>query len=312
MQFFSDTHIDFLSSRKYFFYASTAVIIIGLLASFIMGPKLGIDFTGGTEIAYKFDKTVQTEDIRTAVTKAGLTGSEIKSFGKDNQYLIRVKESENAPERVEEALQGAFPDVTLITLKVDKIQPKIGAEIGLQALIAIILAVFAILIYIGFRFEFTFGLAAIVALVHDVLISFGLVVIVSHLNIINLEMNQSFVAAMLTVVGYSINDSVIIFDRIRENKEKSKGIDFIKMANTSINETLSRTVITLLTTVLVLVTLLLFGGPVLEGFAFTMLIGFITGTYSSIYIATPFVVWYLQKVKKMDLKEIKDMEAIHV
>ncbi len=159
------------------------------------------------------------------------------------------------------------------------------------------------LIYIGLRFEFTFGLGAIIALVHDVIFTLGMIVIFDKLGIINLEINQGIVAALLTVVGYSVNDTVIIFDRIRENREKHKGIPFAKIANLSINETLSRTIITVLTVLIVLLVMDFFSGPVLQGFAFTMTVGVIVGTYSSIYIATSFVLWYMKKVKKINIEE---------
>ncbi len=312
MQFFGHTNIDFLSKRIIIINASLAFLVIGLIATIILGPKLGIDFTGGLELAYKFDKPVNTEEIRKAMSAAGIKSGEIKSYGEENQFLIRIKESEHAPELVNAALTKAFPNVKLEVLKSEKIEPKIGSEIALQAVLSVALAVIAILIYVAFRFEFTFGIGAVVALVHDVLITFAVVVMVSHLNIINLEMNQSFVAAILTVVGYSINDTVIIFDRIRENKEKTKGSDFIKIANMSINETLSRTVNTVGTTVIVLVVLLFFGGPVLEGFAFIMLFGILIGTFSSVFVATPIVILYLQKIKKINIREMKDLETIQI
>ena len=174
-----------------------------------------------------------------------------------------------------------------------------------MGILAVILAVIAMLIYIAFRFEFTFGLGAIVALVHDVIISFGIVMLFHHLGIISNEFNQNMIAAMLTVVGYSVNDTVIVFDRIRENQEKHKGLHFIKLANLSINETLSRTINTVLTVVLVLITMVLLAGPVLQGFAFTMLVGIVFGTYSSVYIATAFVVFYMKTVKKIDVEDPK-------
>ncbi len=302
MRFFHNTNIDFVGKRGLFAIISTAVIFACFILVLTLGVKYGIDFMGGTEIAYKFSKNVNTEEIRKAVNNAGFSGSEIKSFGKENQYLIRVKESHEAPSKVKEALTAAFPDISIESLKTDKIGPKIGSELRTQAFIAVIIAVAAILIYIGFRFEFMFGLGAIVALFHDVFITFFLIVLVSHTGWINLEINQHILAAMLTVVGYSINDTVIIFDRIRENREVKKGHDFMYMVNLSVNETLSRTIITLLTTFLVLSTLVVFGGPVLEGFAFTMLVGFIVGTYSSIFIASSFVIWFLEKVRKVPVR----------
>ena len=310
MQFFHGTKIDFVGKRQIFFVVSAVLIVVGIASVLGLGVQYGIDFEGGTEIGVKFSQTVEAENIRSAVDGAGFNGSEIKSFGKENQFLIRVKDSEDAPTIVNQALVKAFPGVDIETLKVDKIGPKIGKELRTDAFIAVLLAVVAILIYIGFRFEFVFGLGAIVALFHDVIITFSIITLVGHTGIINIEVNQTILAGMLTVVGYSINDSVIIFDRIRENKEVKKGTDFIYMVNLSINETLSRTVNTVLTSVLVLITLVLFGGPVLQGFAFTMLVGLITGTYSSIYIASSFVIWYLEKIKKVKVQGTGERSSI--
>lgn len=304
MRWFGKTNINFVGARKIFFYLSIILILAGIILTSLVGVQYGIDFQGGTEIAIEFEKVIPTEDIRDAVEKAGLTGSEIKSFGQENQYLIRVKESENAPQIIEQAFKNKFTGIEFKTLKIDKIGPKIGAELREQAFLAVILAVIAILIYIAFRFEFTFGLGAIVALIHDVVFTFTTIVVVNHLTPLNLEVNQSILAAMLTVVGYSINDTVIIFDRIRENREVHKGLAFTKLVNLSINETLSRTVNTVGTTLLVLITMVIFGGPVLQGFAFTMLVGIIVGTYSSIYIASSFVIWYFEKVKKVNVEGV--------
>lgn len=185
---------------------------------------------------------------------------------------------------------------------VNNIGAKVGSELRTAALIAVVLAILAIMLYIAFRFEFTFGIGAAVAIIHDVLVTLAFVTILSKLGILNLEMNTAMIAAFLTVIGFSVNDTVIIFDRVRENLEKHKAMNLIQLMNLSINETLSRTVNTVMTVVLVLLTMTLFGGEGLEGFAFTMLIGIVTGTYSSIYIASAFVIWYIQNVQKKDIE----------
>lgn len=306
MQFFSKPNINFVGKRAFFATLSIVIISVGMIASIALGPRLGIDFQGGTEIAVHFlNQDIETEEIRAAMDNAGIEGSEIKSYGGNNQYLIRLKTFTDAENIVQGAIANSFQGVEIEILKVDKIGPKIGSELYTDAIIAVLLAVLFILVYIAFRFEFNFGIGAIIALIHDVLITFAIIVLVDHTGIINLELNIITVAAMLTVVGYSINDTVIVFDRIRENKEVHKGMSFPKMVNQSINEVLSRTVNTSLTTMIVLLVLLFFGGPVLEGFAFTMMIGIITGTYSSIYIANSFVIWYLNKVKKVDFSDSK-------
>lgn len=301
MRFFHNTNIDFVGKRKTFFIFSIVLTIVTLIGAIAIGPVLGIDFSGGTEIGVKFQNTVSAEEVRSAIESSGFNGAEIKSFGATNSYLIRVKDSEDAPSRVQQALDSKFSNNPHETLKVDKIGPKIGNEMRTNGLIAVVLAVIAILIYIGFRFEFIFGLGAIIALVHDVLIAFTLIVIINATGMFNLEINQTTLAALLTVVGFSINDTVIIFDRIRENLEKIKGKKLEEIVNISINETLSRTINTTLTAALVLLIIVLFGGPVLEGFALTMLIGFVFGTYSSLYIASSFVIWYNSRSKKIEL-----------
>lgn len=309
MQFFREAHINFLGKRNIFFIVSLTIIFSGILASVILKPVMGIDFTGGTEIAVDFKKPINTETIRKVVEKAGIKGSEIKSFGKDNQFLIRIKNVGKGDAVINQVLKGDFPGYNIVVLKVDQIGPKIGKELGLQAIFAVLLSVVAILLYVAFRFEFTFGLGAVIALTHDVIVTFSFLVIFHHLGILDLEFDQTIVAALLTVVGFSINDTVIIFDRIRENRDRFKGYDFIPLANQSINETMTRTVNTVGTVLLVLVPLLTYGGPVLQGFAFTMLVGIITGTYSSIYIASAFVIWYMQKVKKIELRDITDKDS---
>lgn len=303
MQFFKKPNIDFLGKRNFFFLISGIMIIISISLIFIVGLRFGIDFTGGSEIAIRVQKSLTTDELRKKLLNAKVFPDEIKSYGEANQFLLRLKEIGDELSKIETTLTSTLKDYGVEILKKDTIGPKIGKELRYQAFIAVLLSIIAMLIYIGFRFEFLFGIGAIVALVHDVIFTIGMIIIFDKLQIINLEFNQGILAALLTVVGYSVNDTVIIFDRIRENREKQKGISFIKMANSSINETLSRTTITVLTVVLVLTIMVFLSGPVLQGFAFTMLVGVITGTYSSIFIATAFVIFYLEKVKKEKFEE---------
>ncbi len=308
MEFFHDTNVDFIGKRKIFFFFSLALSIVGLLVAFFAGVELGIDFKGGTEVAVKFTgQRVQTEEVRSAMDKAKFIGTEIKSYGKADDFLIRIPlgpSQQNLATEVTNVLKTTFPNSTVTIQKVDKIGPKVGAELRSNAILALVLATSAILIYVAFRFEFIYGLGAIIALVHDVIIAFVVAVLFNKVGIINLEFNQSMLAALLTVLGFSIHDTVIIFDRIRENREKHKGMPIIPLMNLSINETLSRTLNTVLTAVLVLVVIVVFGGEVLQGFAFVMLVGFVTGAYSSIYIASSFVIWYLERIKKVNVHEI--------
>lgn len=316
MEFFHNTNIDFIGQRTKFFILSVIVTVAGLVVAFAMGIQYGIDFEGGTEIAVQFSKTTDPGAIRSALDNIGYEGSEIKSYGKQNQYLIRVMNAEekgaegtsvvadasSTSNELMTKLKSSFPDEEVQLLKSEKVGPKVGAELRQQALIAVVLSIIAIMIYVAFRFEFIYGLAAIIALVHDVLVAFAAVVICNNLGLLNgLEINQNMIAAFLTVIGFSINDTVIIFDRIRENRELHKNMALIPLMNMSINETLSRTINTVTTVVLVLLTMVLLGGEVLAGFSFAMLVGIVTGAYSSIYIASSFVIWYLEKVKKVNV-----------
>lgn len=302
MRYFHDTKIDFLGARKYFVWLSLLLSVGGILITFITGIEYGIDFEGGTEVGVSFSKPIHTDEIRKGLQNSGLEGLEIKSFGQNNQFLVRTTETEDAQIKVKDGLKKAFPNEEVKILKEDKIGPKVGSELRLKAFLAILASMVAMLVYIAFRFELMFGIGAMVALAHDVIITFTLAMIMNKLGIVNLEVDQSVLAAMLTVVGYSVNDTVIIFDRIRENRVKHKGMNFIKLANLSINETLSRTVNTVTTVVLTLLALLFLGGPVLQGFSIIMLLGILFGTYSSVYVASAFVIFYLEKFKKIDLE----------
>jgi preprotein translocase SecF subunit len=316
MQFFKHTHIDFIGKRKAFYVMSIVITLAGLIAAFTRGVEYGIDFEGGTEASYEFARPINVEDVRGAVDAGGYRGAEIKTFDEPNQILIRVKNPEHkaataaqtqsdvtkVADALKSTLQKRFPDNPVQILQYNNVGPKIGAELRLQALYAVLASIVAILLYVAFRFEWLFGVGAVVALVHDVLVAFAFAVIFNGLFGLNLEMNQGMLAAFLTVVGFSINDTVIIFDRIRENRQLHRGENLMMLMNRSINETLPRTINTSLTVALVLVVLLIFSGEVLRGFAFTMLIGILTGTYSSIYIASALVVDIMIKQGKLDPK----------
>lgn len=307
MRFFKKTNIDFIGKRKFWYIVSTSVTLVGIIAAMTFKQvEYGIDFKGGTELAYRFSQPIDITTVRDAMDKAGFTGAEIKSYGAETDVLVRLRDlgdtSVNGRSRA--AFAKYIPNNQVASLlKFDKIGPKIGNELRLQALYAVLASIIAILIYIAFRFDFVSGLGAVIALVHDVLVAFAAVVLCNGITPwLNLEMNQGMLAAFLTVVGFSINDTVIIFDRIRENKLIHKGENLIQLMNRSINETLSRTVITAGTVFIVLVILFIFGGEVNRGFAFCMLVGITTGTYSSIFIASAFVIDWNIKVRKIDLE----------
>jgi len=297
MQIFGKTNFDFVSKRKMFLTLSVIVIIGGVALSGILGLDYGIDFEGGIEMVTEFEKPVNTEIIRDAVVGLGIMGAEIKTFGAPNQYIIRIKDIGTPASEVAETINRAIPNVEMKLLKVDEIGPKIGGELKKQAFLAMFLAMVAMLLYIAFRFEFVYGLGAVIALLHDIVVTFIVALLIHKSGLISMEINITFLAAMLTVVGYSISNTVIIFDRVRENNELMKGKEISFIVNTSVNETLNRTVITVFTMLLVLITLILFGGPVLLPFAVIMTLGTTFGVYSSIYISSSFVIWYIEKKK---------------
>jgi preprotein translocase subunit SecF len=313
MEFFHGTKIDFLSKRALFFFASLAINLLGIVFVFVAKPEFGIDFVGGTEMAVRIQGAAnQTDKVRLAMDNAKYTNTQIKSYGQPEEYLIRVPNSAalNLTQSLTQALQTQFPQNTITILKTNTIGPKVGAELRQDAVLAVGLAIIAILAYVAFRFDFLFGLGAVVALIHDVILAVVLSVAFNKLHIIHLEINQDIIAAILTVLGFSIHDKVIIFDRIRENREKHKNITLIELLNLSINETLSRTVNTVLTAALVLLVIVGFGGEVLQGFAFVMLVGFVTGVYSSVYVAGSFVVWYLENIRKVDVAHVAHTVAL--
>jgi preprotein translocase subunit SecF len=302
MRFFGKTNIDFMGMRKMWYTVSATVILIGILSLVFKGVNYGIDFLGGTEVIVRFQSDVEVSAVRAAMDKAGLNKTEIKTFGSRRDILIRTPEQgegNTIGERIRESIKVNMPANPFIVHKEDKIGPKVGAELRRDAIYAIIASLAAILLYVGFRFKFIYGVGAVIALFHDVLLTLGLVSLCDGIiPQLNLEISQNMVAAFLTLVGLSINDTVVIFDRIRENQKIYRSMGLIEVINKSVNETLSRTIITSGTVFTVLAVLLFLGGEVNRGFAFASVVGIITGTYSSIYIASAIVVDYAEKMKK--------------
>ena len=303
MRLFKKTNIDFMGKRSIWYSISVATLVLALVGLAFKGVTLGIDFLGGTEILVRFQSPVAITDVRAAMDKSGFSGSEIKSFGNVNDVLIRTPrqgEGAKVATEIQAGLKTHFPTNAFEVLKEDKIGPKIGAELRRNAIYAVFATLLIIMIYVGFRFHFIYGFAGVVALFHDTLVTLGFVVLFDGLSThLNLELSQNLMAAFLTLIGFSINDTVIVFDRIRENLKIHKSDSLFTIINKSVNETLSRTVITSGTVILVLIVLIIFGGEVNRGFAFTFLIGTITGTYSSIYVASAIVLDYTQyKAKK--------------
>jgi len=306
MRLFKKTNIDFLSKRKITYTMSISLILIGILAIFFKGISFGIDFQGGTEIVLAFQQKIEIGEIRAALSKEGLGKSEIKYYGTSNYILVNTgeqAEGTSIADRIKNAVQISMPDKKFEVIKEDKIGPKIGKELRLDALYAIIWAFFAILAYIAIRFKFAYGLGAVIALIHDVLLTIGFLTILNGLIPgLNLEISQEIIAAFLTLIGVSVNDTVVVFDRMRENGKIYRSMSLGEIMRKSLNETLSRTIITSVTIFLVLVVLLVFGGEVIRGFAFTMAFGVITGTYSSIFIASAFVLDWTQYQNRKRVK----------
>jgi preprotein translocase SecF subunit len=293
MRFFKKTQIAFLEKRRMWYFVSGIIIVLGLATFFIKGIDLGIDFLGGTELIVQFRNDVTTGDVRAALDGAGVGQAEIKTFGSDRDILIRTAQQGEGTvigDRIRASLGEKFPQNPFTVQKEDKIGPKIGEELRRDALYAVVASLIAILLYLGFRFQFVYGVGAVVAVFHDVLMTLGLISIFNGITPhLNLEITQNIVAAFLTLVGLSVNDTVVIFDRIRENRKNFRTMPLVNVMNKSINETLSRTIITNGSIFLVLAILFFLGGEVNRGFAFTLLIGTIVGTYSSIYVASAVV-----------------------
>jgi preprotein translocase subunit SecF len=293
MRFFKKTNIDFMGLRGKMYFLSTAIIVAGMISLFVKGINYGIDFRGGTELVLSFNSTPDYGQLRTSLTKAGFPDCEIKSFGNDQTVLIRTTKQEegmSVANRIKDAIQKDLTGVTFSVGKEDKIGPKIGKELRRDAINAVLATLVVILAYIAIRYKFIYGVGAVLSLYHDVLLTIGIISILDGvIPSLNLEITQEMIAAFLTIVGLSVNDTVVVFDRIRENSRIYRSMSLNDVMNKSINDTLSRTIITSGTIFGALVVLLLMGGEVTRGFAFTLTIGIITGTYSSIYIASAIV-----------------------
>jgi len=284
-----NTNIDFIRSAKSAACVSLVLILAGLLSLWYRGGlSYGVDFAGGTVVQVKFTQPPHIADIRRALEVTSLTDVTVQDFGQGgDEFLIRLPigdEGEtNVSEQIQQALARTFGAQAFEVRKVETVGPKVGKELLRKAVLAVAVATLMMGIYITMRFEVRFGVGALLALIHDVLITIG------ALSLRNMEFDLNVVAALLTVVGFSINDTVIVCDRIRENMRRLRRERMATIINRSINETLSRTLITNGTALITVSTLFLFGGEVIEAFAFALLIGFIAGTYSSIYIASPVV-----------------------
>ncbi len=285
MRFLNKTNIDFISKQKIAGFLSITLIVAGIASLIIKGgPLLSIDFTGGTVAQVKFEKPVELGQLRETLSDYGFEGAEIVEFGSPDEVLIKTQFSGSSSEISEQLTLALGKTFTL--RRVESVGPKIGKELQNDALKAIGLALILILIYITFRFDRYYALGSVMALIHDVLITLGV------FSLLDYEINLSIIAAFLTIVGYSLNDTIVVFDRIRENIPKFMKKTLNDVVNISLNETLNRTVITSLTTMMVVVILFLWGGKVINLFAFALIIGVFVGTYSSLFVASPVMVYF--------------------
>ena len=280
-------------------YVSLSLVILSILLLFIKGLNFGVDFKGGTLIELRTnDQKINVTSLRQSFSKMNLGDFNIKKFGNENDFLIKIEKKDTSNKAIETIKNELISSLgnSFNFRRVENVGPKVSAELLKSGIIAIALSLAAMLFYIWVRFEWQFSLGAILALFHDVIITLGL------FSLFNLEINLSIVAAVLTIVGYSMNDTVVIYDRVRENLKKFSDIKIFELTNISINETLSRTIITSVTTLIALISIYLFGGEILKGFSLAMIVGVIFGTYSSIYIANPILV-KLRVSQKTILKE---------
>ena len=303
-------NFNFNKYFKIFNIVSIFFVIISIVLLFFKGLNFGVDFKGGTLIELRIiDKQTTISQIRQSFLNMELGDVSVKEFGKTNDYLVKFETTEEDSTKSTNAKKDLIAEIKSNLSKdigeifefrrVEKVGPKVSSELLKSGIIAIALSLTAMLIYIWIRFEWQFSIGAILALFHDVLLTLGL------FSLFNLEINLSIVAAVLTIVGYSMNDTVVIYDRVRENLKKYSDVKIFDLTNTSINETLSRTIITSVTTLLALLSIFIFGGEILKGFSLAMILGVVFGTYSSIYIANPILV-LLKVSQRTIIKEEKD------
>jgi len=309
-QFLVNTNFRIIPIRRMMMTISAIVILVGV-GSLIMhgGPNYGIDFKGGYKFMVEFTDAVDLSRVRSTVNDLGFGGSQVSDFGEPNEVLIILEADgdmnasdgtggDAVQNRLSDGIRTAFADNPVVEISKEKVGPKIGGELRIQALWAIAYSLLGIVLYITWRFEFKFSIAAIVALVHDVMITLGI------FSLLDKEINLTILGALLTIVGYSLNDTIVVFDRIRENlNTRRRGDDYAEVVNTSVNQTLSRTVITSLTTLIVVLILFFFGGAVIHDFAFALVVGVLVGTYSSIFIASPILVeWQAATQRRRERK----------
>ena len=296
--------IDFVGKRKYAMVFSAVLLILSIASISFQGLKFGIDFTGGTLIELGYEKTADLEDIRLKLSEGDFKGTNVQYFGSDTEVLIQLEPQEVSSAKLSSSIIRMLGD-GIDVRRVEFVGPKVGEELTNDGGLAMLYALIGILIYVAFRFEYRFALGSIAALVHDVIITLGI------FSILQIEFDLTVLAAILAVIGYSLNDTIVVFDRIRENFLSSRQVEAEPIINEALNQTLSRTLMTSLTTLLVLLALFYLGGEVIHSFAGALLIGVIIGTYSSIYVASSMIL--ALGISKEDMlpseKEKKEIDA---
>jgi len=293
-----DTRYDFIGKKKFTIWVSTMAILLCLGSIFIHGGlRYGVDFAGGILIQIRFSKAVDISEVRSALDAMGSKEAMVQAFGGENEFLIRVEKSsedlEAVSKTIQASLQQQFKDRALEIRRAEVVGPKVGKDLKTKALWAVGLSFLGILIYVAWRFrEIAYGLGGIVALFHDIIVTYGAI------SIANIEYSLNVLAVILTIIGFSINDTIVIFDRVRENIKKMRKDSLEMIFNVSINETLGRTILTSGTVMVVVLILFFFGGPVIHDFAFALVIGLITGTYSTVYVASPVVIFWERHISK--------------
>ncbi len=294
MQVLTNTNIDFLGKRRIGVVLSLLVIGAGIVSLVVKGgPNLSIDFRGGQIVEVRAEPAIPLEDARAVLESADIGMQQVQDFGSPEELLVYLEGDldlgvDAGTMTVPEILQEAFPDRAIELRREEKVGPKIGDELRRAATLSVVISLFLIILYVGLRFSAAqFGIAAVLAVFHDVMITMGI------FSLLNREISLVILAAFLTIIGYSLNDTIVVFDRIRENMGMRRKETYQSVLNKSINETLSRTVITSFTTLMVAVILFIFGGPVIHDFALALTLGVLVGTYSSIFVATPLLLaWY--------------------
>ena len=295
-------NINFVSKFRRANLASVIIFILSIFFISFKGLNYGIDFKGGTLIELRVENNIDASSIRESLNSMNLGDINVKKFGKEGDYLIKVEQKEKNNSNLIPEIKSKLKDYLNTDVdfrRVENVGPKVSSELLESSIIAISLALTAMLFYIWVRFEWQFSVGSIIALLHDVIITLGI------FSVLSLEINLSIIAAVLTIVGYSMNDTVVIYDRIRENLSKYTKISISDISNLSINETLARTIITSVTTLLALFSIYILGGEILRGFSFAMILGVIIGTYSSIFVAAPILKFFKVSYKTLEKEEEK-------